>query len=713
MAIMGFSSLIVLFVCTYFDDRFSLLVVGAGVIILLLTAFIRKFRERITPFFVAAALIFSGVSFEVLADYKLSDSQRLTDREAEITAAVLDEPFFNGTRYYYELKTITVDGTDFETKLRLSAAKYIDAEPYDTVRLKVHLYDLGSEEKSVKLYYRSKGFFLGGYVSNYENFPIEITKNVDKPIGFYLLKIRKTVESRVLDKLPNDLGGVCVGMLTGNKDFISDELYANIKLAGVAPVFAVSGMHLSVWVIGLYVLLEQLKVKKRLNSLIGMAFTVFFMAVTGFTPSVCRSGIMLLLVLSGNLFYKKSDSVNSLGFSALVLSIINPMITADIGFLLSFSATLGIITLEPLLKKYVIYKLPSGVFFTVVKSVLELIFVSVSATLGSLCFVIIFIGYISVYSVITNVLISYAASLCMLFSGLSALFYPISGMSDILAVLSGSISKYIVFIIEKISALPNACVDTESDYWKYGVIFLYSVIIGSVLFFKNKTAFKLSCISLAATVIFCNVFYYCENDGCSKVSVLDVDGDIAVVLSDNNHKAVICSEGDYKYLSSEISEALDSYTGKADVIIADLVGKSSSSVYSVIKNNKFDRLIVPAITGSLLSVCNGDKITESSNADIRLWDGASVRYVSKGGYSVAVCEIDGVKFTVLLRGEEIPIKYLEGNFLVCSEIPDGADFENYIVSGETEQLNIISTQDLGEISIKIKNNDYKISVKEG
>lgn len=713
MAIMGFSSLIVLFVCTYFDDRFSLLAVGAGVIILLLTAFIRKFRERITPFFVAAALILSGVSFEVLADYKLSDSQRLTDREAEITASVLDEPFFNGTRYYYELKTVTVDSTEFETKLRLSAAKYIDAEPYDTVRLKVHLYDLGSEEKSVKLYYRSKGFFLGGYVSNYENYPIEIIKNEDKPIGFYLLKIRKTVESRILDKLPNDLGGVCVGMLTGNKDFISDELYANIKLAGVAPVFAVSGMHLSVWVIGLYVLLEQLKVKKRLNSLIGMAFTVFFMAVTGFTPSVCRSGIMLLLVLSGNLFYKKSDSVNSLGFSALVLGIINPMITADIGFLLSFSATLGIITLEPLLKKYVIYKLPSGVFFSVVKSIFELIFVSVSATLGSLCFVIIFIGYISVYSVITNVLISYAASLCMLFSGLCALFYPITGMSDILAVISGSISKYIIFIIEKISALPNACVDTESDYWKFGVIFLYSVIIGSVLFFKNKTAFKISCVSLAATIIFCNVFYYYENDGCSNVSVLDVDGDIAVVLSDNNHKAVICSEGDYKYLSSEISEALGSQSGKADIIIADLVGKSSSSVYSVIKNNNFDRLIVPAVNGSLLSVCDGDKITKSSNADIRLWDGASVRYVSKGGYSVAVCEIDDVKFTVLLRGEEIPIKYLEGNFLVCSEIPDGADFDNYIVSGETEQLNIISTQDLGEICVEIKNNDYKISVKEG
>ena len=713
MAIMGFSSLIVLFICTYVDDRFSLLAIGVGVIILLLTALIRKFRERITPFFVAAALIISGVSFEVLADYKLSDAERLTDREAEITATVLDEPFFSGTRYYYELRTITVDGTGFETKLRLSAAKYIDAEPYDTVRLKVNLYDIGSEEKSVKLYYRSKGFFLGGYVSNYENYPIEIIKNEDKPIGFYLLKIRKTVENRILDKLPNDLGGVCVGMLTGNKDFISDELSAQIKLAGVAPVFAVSGMHLSVWVMGLYILLEQLRVKKRLNSLIGMAFTVFFIAVTGFTASVCRSGIMLLLVLAGNLFYKKSDSVNSLGFSALILGIINPLITADIGFLLSFSATLGIITLEPLLKKYVIYKLPSGVFFSAVKAVLELIFVSVCATLGSLCFVIIFIGYISVYAVISNVLISYAASLCMLLSGLCALFYPITGMSDILAVISGSITRYIIIIIEKISALPNACIDTAGDYWKYGVIFLYAVIIGVVLMFKNKTAFRISCVSLAATVIFCSVFNYFEKDGCSYVSVLDVDGDVAVVLSDSEHRAVICSDGDYKYLSSEVSYTLGSQSGKADIIVADLVRSGSSSVYPMLESVEFDRLIVPDVNGSLLSVCDGEKITEATDADIRLWDGAKVRYISKDGYSVAICEIDGVKITAILRGDYIPSKYLDGDILVCSEIPDGADFENYIVSGETEQKNIISTEEFGEICVTIKNNDYKISVKEG
>ena len=54
MAIMGFSSLSVLFLCAYFDDRFSFVSIGAGIVILLLTLAIGKLRERVTPFFIAA-----------------------------------------------------------------------------------------------------------------------------------------------------------------------------------------------------------------------------------------------------------------------------------------------------------------------------------------------------------------------------------------------------------------------------------------------------------------------------------------------------------------------------------------------------------------------------------------------------------------------------------------------------------------------------------
>lgn len=713
MAIMGFSSLFVLFVCAHFDDRFSFVSIGAGIIILLLTAFIRNFRESVTPFFVAAALIFSGISFEMTTDYKISYADSLTDKEVTLDATVLEEPDFTGTKYYYTLMTNRIDGKDFKVKLRLSASQYIDTEPYDRIRFKVTLYEIGSFSRDIKLYYNSKGIFLGGYVSNYDDdYPIEITKPERKPLGYYLYEIRKTVTNRILDGLPNDYGGVGIGMLIGDKSYISDETMGYIKGAGVAPVFAVSGMHLSVWVMGLYAVLEELKVRKKINSSIGIGFTLFFMAVTGLTPSVCRAGIMLIMILIGNLFHRKADPINSLGFAALLLGIINPLITADIGFLLSFSSTLGIIAVNPLLEKHVVSKIKDSIWGKIAKSVLRLFFVSACATFASLGFVIVFISYISVYSIISNMLIGYAAVLCMLTCGLTVLFYPFGSLRAVFSLESGLIARYIIAVIKFISGLPFATVRTDNEYWVYGAIVFYTLIIGAVLIFNNRRAFKISSVGLAAVILTCCLLYHFDYDGYNFLRVLDTDGCVAAVLSDGEHNVVICSDGDYKYLSDSVSDALMGSDGETDLMIADING-GYSSVYGLIGESKINKLIVSQKNDSLLSVYDEKNITENSNAKIKLWKDTTVKFFSADEYSVAVCDIDGVNITIILREGKIPQNFLTGDILICDDVPENINFKKIIVSGESDSENSISTEVYGDMDIKIKKSNYKIFIREG
>lgn len=713
MAIMGFSSLFVLFVCAHFDDRFSFVSIGAGIIILLLTAFIRKFRESVTPFFVAAALIFSGISFEMTTDYKISYADSLTDKEVTLDATVLEEPDFTGTKYYYTLTTNRIDGKDFKVKLRLSASQYIDTEPYDRIRFKVTLYEIGSFSRDIKLYYNSKGIFLGGYVSNYDDdYPIEITKPERKPLGYYLYEIRKTVTNRILDGLPNDYGGVGIGMLIGDKSYISDKTMGYIKGAGVAPVFAVSGMHLSVWVMGLYAVLEELKVRKKINSSIGIGFTLFFMAVTGLTPSVCRAGIMLIMILIGNLFHRKADPINSLGFAALLLGIINPLITADIGFLLSFSSTLGIIAVNPLLEKHVVSKIKDSIWGKIAKSVLRLFFVSACATFASLGFVIVFISYISVYSIISNMLIGYAAALCMLTCGLTVLFYPFGSLRAVFSLESGLIARYIIAVIKFISGLPFATVRTDNEYWVYGAIVFYTLIIGAVLIFNNRRAFKISSVGLAAVILTCCLLYHFDYDGYNFLRVLDTDGCVSAVLSDGEHNVVICSDGDYKYLFDSVSDALMGSDGETDLMIADING-GYSSVYGLIGESKIKKLIVSQKNDSLLSVYDEKNITENSNAKIKLWKDTTVKFLSADEYSVAVCDIDGVNITIILREGKIPQNFLTGDILICDDVPENINFKKIIVSGESDSENSISTEEYGDMDIKIKKSNYKIFIREG
>lgn len=717
MAIMGFSSLSVLFLCTYFDDRFSFVSIGAGIIILLLTVFIRRLRERVTPFFIAAALIFSGVSFEALSDYKISYADSLTDRESVVDATVLDEPEFINSKYYYILKTNSIDGEKFSVKLRLSASQYIEAEPYDNIKLKVKLYEIGSFSRDIKLYYRSKSIFLGGYVGNYDDFPIEISKPDTKPLSYKILKIRKTVESRILDKLPNDCGGVTVGMLTGNKDYISDEAIADIRSAGVAPVFAVSGMHLSVWIIGLYMMLELFGVKKRTNSLIGIAFSLFFMAVTGFSPSVCRAGIMFLLILSGNLFRRKADSLNSLGFAALLLGIINPMIVADIGFLLSFSSTFGIILLNPWFRTHVEPKLNGILFERILKFIAESVFVSLSATVGSIGFIIVFIGYVSIYSVVANLLITYIASLCMLCGGFTALMYFFPGVGNAFAVITGCLAKYIIGVIEKIAELPFATVDTTNEYWTYGVIAFYALVLCSYIIFKNKTAFKISCAGLALTVLCCCLLYHFNYADCTFIRVVDTDDSIAVLISRNGGSALICSESNNKYFSSAVTSAAEDNGGKRlKLIISDVDGGNMSGLLSVIKDSVPDELIVPKSNDFLKELMNDRKIVQSSNSKIMLWKNAETEFVSNSNCCIAYCTVQGVEVCIILRSEDytrISERYLKGDIVVSAEPFENTAFIDSVIVGDDADGFALSTGKYGNIDIKIKDNSYKFIIEEG
>ncbi len=709
MAIMGFSALSVLFICAYFDDRFSFVAMALGITILLLSIVFKSLRQSIVPFFLAAALIISGASFEILSDYKISDASRLADREAEITATVLDEPDFTGTRYYYILKTQSINGEPFEVKLRLSASNYLTAEPYDTIQTRITLYEIGKDSRDIKLYYQSKGIFLGGYINNYDEVPLTVTGNKGKGIEYRLFKLRKTIESNILDKLPNDYGGVAVGMLTGNKEFISDEVYASIKSAGVAPVFAVSGMHLSVWVMGLYSLLEILNVRKRLNSLIGIAFVLLFMGLTGFTPSVCRAGIMLLTVLVGNLFYRRADSLNSLGLATLLLCIFNPMIVADIGFLLSFSSTLGIVLINPVLNKLFFGESSVSTAFAVVKLIAESVFVSVSATVGSLGFVIAFIGYISVYSVLSNLLISYAASICMLTGGLGALLIPIGGLGNGFLIASGCVARYIIFVIRKISELPFSTIDTYDIGWTIGIVFVYAIAISLYILRRRKPAFKLFCCATAFCVAVSSVFSFFLNSEYEVLTVLDTETSVNLVVSGSGHSAVVLSNNKYKYLSEGVSSALKDKC--ADIVLADTYFGGYQSVYLAIKQAEPRSLIVPSSEQALLSVCNEERIATAQNAEVILWSDTRAKFISEKSYSIFSCELQGVKLTAILRvafDEAIPEEYLSGDILICRSVPEGANYGKTIICGEAEN-GIVSTDKYGELTVKIKNNKYKIS----
>lgn len=132
--------------------------------------------------------------------------------------------------------------------------------------------------------------------------------------------------------------------LTGDKYDISDEDYTVMRGAGLAHLFAVSGLHCAFLVSLLALLLPRSR--RRLFCGAAIAVLVFYMCMVGMTPSVVRACVMQGFLLLAPLFRRSSDGLTSLGAALLVILLANPFAAASISLQLSFAATLGIVLMS-------------------------------------------------------------------------------------------------------------------------------------------------------------------------------------------------------------------------------------------------------------------------------------------------------------------------------------------------------------------------------
>jgi len=100
-------------------------------------------------------------------------------------------------------------------------------------------------------------------------------------------------------------------------------------------------MHVTYVLIGISFLLKRCSNRKAKYFCI--IFLLFFAQFVGSTPSILRAAIMSILAIISKLFFRKSDILNNISISCLIIIILNPYNIFNLGFQLSFLGTLGIV----------------------------------------------------------------------------------------------------------------------------------------------------------------------------------------------------------------------------------------------------------------------------------------------------------------------------------------------------------------------------------
>ena len=196
-----------------------------------------------------------------------------------------------------------------------------------------------------------KGFDYSNYLKTEniygtieQNGKIELIK--EKNINYLfinLYKVKNKIIKNINNKFPEETRGVVLGILLGDKSSIEEDVRQNFADSSLSHILAVSGTHISYVVICISVLFKKLKLNKNIRKVLTSLVLFMYLYLVDFSVSATRAVIMSTIVIMQMLFYRKQDTITTIAFSSIIILINNPYSILNIGFLLSYGGTIGII----------------------------------------------------------------------------------------------------------------------------------------------------------------------------------------------------------------------------------------------------------------------------------------------------------------------------------------------------------------------------------
>ncbi|MET3113519.1 competence protein ComEC [Pedobacter sp. CG_S7] len=287
-------------------------------------------------------------------------------------------------------------------------------------------------------------------------------------------------------------------LILGYRADLSKETLAAYSKTGTIHALSVSGMHVGIIYI---VLMWSLRFMNRstllkiLKAILIIALIWFYALVTGFSPSVLRSAIMLTCFIIAKTGRKRTNSYNILAFSAFILLVYQPFLLFDVGFQLSYLAVFGLIYLQPLLYNLLYFK------YTLADKLWQFTALSLAAQLATFPLSVYYFHQFPVYFLLSNLFIMLPASL-MMYLGLSMLLFRLYFLAPLLEWVINLTNTGLKWI----ASLPFSTI--SAIWWNKTALILLLVFLILFILALNKAQKKLLFPALCTLLIFQSILSF-------------------------------------------------------------------------------------------------------------------------------------------------------------------------------------------------------------
>lgn len=326
-----------------------------------------------------------------------------------------------------------------------------------------------------------KGALSAGY-GNYAAFMHDASVEQVVRHDNVALDVRDTFNAATRQALTEPAASLGIGILVGQKTALPTDFTDALKIAGLTHIVVASGYNLTILVRFSRRLFS--KISRYQAAIWGIALILGFMAITGWSASMTRAGLVAGLSLLAWYYGRKTHPVTLLLFAAAVTAMVYPPYAwNDAGWALSFAAFAGVIILAPLLHAYFYADKKPG-------AVGQVILETFAAQVATLPIMLGVFGQLSIVALLSNMMILPFISFGMLFTfiaGVGQLILP--GVAHIIAFPAQLLLDYVVWAVNWTASFPWAQVQWQMTPW--GVALTYSGLIGVCVYLSRVTHYNL------------------------------------------------------------------------------------------------------------------------------------------------------------------------------------------------------------------------------
>lgn len=306
----------------------------------------------------------------------------------------------------------------------------------------------------------------------------EVTRlpgNGGNPIVAAIYALKEKSLRNIYRLFPDPEASLLAGILLGVDTGLPAPLQQAFKNTGTAHIIAISGFNIAI-IAGIFIALFSRLLGPRRGAVAAVLGISFYTFLVGADPAVVRAAIMGTFSLFAMQVGRRQQGLNTLAFVAALMAVWNPLVLWDVGFQLSFFATLGLILYgEPFqntAEKWISRYFPASNAEKIAELLAEFVLLTFAAQLTTLPIMAYQFQQISLVSFIANPFILPAQPAVMILGGLAvSASLIVFSIGQLIAWLAWPLTAYTIHVVELFDAVPH------------GVIYLGSFSLAFVLLF--------------------------------------------------------------------------------------------------------------------------------------------------------------------------------------------------------------------------------------